>query len=43
MSDHTDDDPGISFEELEEDERDFCSLIANLISMAAFLIASFVL
>lgn len=43
MSDHTDDDPGISFEELEEDERDFCSLIANLVSMAAFLIASFVL
>ena len=43
MADHTDDDPGVSFEELEEDERDFCSLIGNLIGMAVFLIASFVL
>lgn len=43
MADHTDDDPGVSFEELEEDEQDFCSLIANLIGMAAFLIASFIL
>ena len=43
MADHTDDDPGVSFEELEEDERDFCSLIANLISMIVFLVASFVL
>lgn len=43
MADHADDDPGVSFEELEEDERDFCSLIANLISMVVFLIASFVL
>ena len=43
MADHTDDDPGVSFEELEEDERDFCSLIANLTGMAVFLVASFVL
>ena len=43
MADHTDDDPGVSFEELEEDERDFCSLIANLIGMAVFLILSFIL
>ena len=43
MAVHTDDDPGVSFEELEEDERDFCSLIANLISMIVFLVASFVL
>lgn len=43
MADHTDDDPGVSFEELEEDERDFCSLIANLVGMIVFLIASFIL
>lgn len=43
MADHTDDDPGVSFEELEDDERDFCSLIANLIGMIAFLVASFIL
>ena len=43
MADHTDDDPGVSFEELEVDERDFCSLIANVIGMVVFLIASFVL
>lgn len=43
MADHADDDPGVSFEELEEDERDFCSLIANLVGMIVFLAASFVL
>lgn len=43
MADYTDDDPGLSFEELEEDERDFCSLIANLIGMGIFLAASFIL
>lgn len=43
MSDHTDDEPGVSFEELEPDERDFCSLIANLVNFAIFLAASFIL
>ena len=43
MSDHMDDEPGVAFDELEEDERDFCSLIANLIGMLVFLTASFLL
>lgn len=42
MTDHTDDEPGVAFDELEDDEKDFCSLMANLICLAAFLIASFV-
>ena len=41
MTDHTDDDPGVSFEELEEDERDFCSLIANLVNLVIFAVISF--
>ena len=43
MSDHVDDDPGVSFEELEADERDFCSFAANVINLAIFLAASFIL
>lgn len=43
MADHADDDPGVPFEELEEDERDFCSLMANLIGLTVFLAASFIL
>ncbi len=43
MSDHADDEPGVTFEELEMDERDFCSLAANLINLVIFLIASFLL
>lgn len=43
MSDHTDDEPGVSFEELEVDERDFCSFIANIVNLAIFLAASFIL
>ena len=42
MASHADDEPGVSFEELEEDERDFCSLIANLINLVIFLIVSFI-
>lgn len=41
MADHVDDDPGVTFEELEVDEKDFCSLVANLINLVIFLIASF--
>jgi len=41
MTDHMDDDPGVTFEELEDDEKDFCSLAANLINMVIFLVASF--
>lgn len=43
MADYTDEDPGVSFDELEEDERDFCSLMANLINLVIFLAASFLL
>jgi len=43
LSDHIDDDPGVSFDELEDSEKDFCSLMANLISLLVFLAASFML
>ncbi len=43
MSDHTDDDPGPAFDELELDERDFCSLVSILICLAVFTVLSFVL
>lgn len=41
MTDHMDDDPSVSFEELEADEKDFCSLFANVINLLIFLVASF--
>lgn len=41
MTDHMDDDPGVAFEELEADEKDFCSLAANLVNLLIFLVASF--
>ena len=43
MTDYTDEDPGVSFDELEDSEKDFCSLMANLISLLIFLAASFVM
>ena len=43
MTDHTDDDPGVTFDELEEDEKDLCSLLANVINLVIFLAASFLL
>ena len=42
MTDHMDDDPGVAFEELEAEERDFCSFAANGINMVIFLAASFI-
>lgn len=41
MADHVDEELGVTFDELEEDERDFCSLAANVINMVIFLVASF--
>ena len=41
MTDYTDEAPGVSFDELEDNEKDFCSLMANLISLAVCLAASF--
>ena len=43
MADHTDHEPGVTFDELEEEERDFCSLAASLINLIIFLAASFIL
>lgn len=41
MTDYTDEDPGVSFDELEDNEKDFCSLMSNLICLAVCLAASF--
>lgn len=41
MADHADDSPGVSFDELEAEEKDFCSLFANVINLVIFLILSF--
>lgn len=43
MADHADDEPQVTFDELEEDERDFCSLTANAINLVIFLVASFLI
>lgn len=42
MEDHIDEEV-VSFDELEDDEKDFCSLVSALINMALFLILSFLL
>lgn len=43
MVDHADDEPQVTFDELEEDERDFCSLASNLVNLVVFLAASFLI
>ncbi len=43
MNDHMDEAPQITFEELEAEERDLCSLMANLVNLAIFLILSFII
>ncbi len=42
MSDYTDEEP-VSFEDLEPEEKDFCSLMCNVVNLAFFLILSFIL
>lgn len=42
MTDHVDDDPQITFDELEDNEKDLCSLLANLINLAIWLVLSFI-
>lgn len=42
MSDYTDEEP-ISFEDLEPEEKDFCSLVCNVLNLLVFLILSFIL
>ena len=41
MTDHIDEELGVTFDELEQDEKDFCSLMANGINLVIFLVASF--
>lgn len=43
MTDHVDDEPALTFDDLETDEKDLCSLLSNLIGMVVFLVLSFVL
>lgn len=42
MTDYTDDEP-VTFDELEDDEKNLCSLLANAINFVIFLAASFLL
>lgn len=42
MSDYTDEEP-VSFEELEDEEKDFCSLVCNVVNLLVFLVLSFLL
>ena len=42
MTDYTDDEP-VTFDELEDDEKNLCSLLANVINFVIFLAASFLL
>lgn len=42
MSDYTDEEP-VSFEDLEPEEKDFCSLVCNLVNLIVFLVLSFMI
>lgn len=42
MSDYTDQEPAVTFEELETEEKDLCSFLSNMINLAVFLVLSFV-
>lgn len=43
MSDYADEDPPVPFEELEPEEKDLCSFLANAVNFIIFLVLSFVL
>jgi len=43
MADYADEEPQVTFEELEPEERDLCSLLANLICLVVYLVLSFIL
>ena len=43
VPDHVDDDPQVTFDDLEDDEKDLCSLLANVINLAIWLVLSFIL
>ena len=42
MSDYTDEEP-VSFEDLEPEEKDYCSLVCNLVNLIVFLVLSFMI
>lgn len=41
MSDYTDEEPPVTFEDLEPEEKDFCSLASNAVNLIVFLALSF--
>ncbi|MBR3928817.1 MAG: hypothetical protein IKJ65_07435 [Clostridia bacterium] len=43
MADHIDEEAPVSFDELEEDERDFISFVSALINFIVFTAASFII
>ncbi|MBR3873913.1 MAG: hypothetical protein IKJ26_07045 [Clostridia bacterium] len=43
LSDYTDEEPPVTFDELEQDEKDLCSLLSNAFNLAVFLILSFII
>ena len=43
MSDYTNEEPPVTFDELEPEEKDFCSLASSLVNLLIFLILSFVI
>ena len=42
MTDYTDEEPPVSFDELEPEEKDLCSFLANMVNLVIFLVLSFV-
>ena len=42
LTDHVDDEPQVTFDDLEEDEKNLCSLLSNLVCLAVFLAISFI-
>ena len=41
MSDYTDEEPPVTFDDLEPEEKDFCSLASSLVNLLIFLVLSF--
>ena len=42
MSDYTNEEPPVTFDELEPEEKDFCSLASSLVNLLIFLVLSFI-
>ena len=43
MSDYTDEDPPVTFEDLEPEEKDLCSFLSSLANFLIYLVLSFIL